>query len=101
MCRGCEVDSGPGRGEIWANATQDERAFERNSQTVMMTRLLGLYGLFVRELPAGDTFLISNRTGGSLIVAGIRHVWAGAAKLIGKEIDVLDNEILLSLQERK
>lgn len=99
MCRGCEVDNGPGRGEIWANATQDEKAFQRNAQSAMMKRLLGAYGIAIRELSSGDTFLLTNRTGGSTIVAGIRHVWAGAAKLIGTEINVLDNGILLSLEE--
>lgn len=99
MCRGCEVDSGPGRGEIWANATQDEKAFERNSQSVTMTRILGAYGITIRELSAGDTYLLSNRTGGSTVVAGIHHVWASAAKLAGTEINVLDNQILLSLEQ--
>ena len=99
MCRGCEVDSGPGRGEIWANATQDEKAFQRNSQSATMTRILGAYGIKLRELSAGDTFLLTNRTGGSTIVAGIHHVWASAAKLAGTEINVLDNHILMSLEE--
>lgn len=99
MCRGCDVDSGPGRGEIWAKATQNERAFERNSQASMMKKILNAYGVSVRELPAGDTYLLSNRTGGSLVVAGIRHVWAGAASLTGREIDLLDDKFLLSLEE--
>ncbi len=101
MCRGCDVDSGPGRGEIWARATPDERAFQRNAQASVLKGILGAYGITVRELPAGDTYLLSNRTGSSVVVAGIRHVWAEGASLVGRSIDVLSEPFLVSLEEHK
>ena len=89
MCRGCDVEQGPGWGELWQAATPDERALQKNQQRVLFGMVSREYGVKVVELDGCDSFMISNQTGRSLVVYGVRNIWPAVEGLTGRAVDVL------------
>jgi hypothetical protein len=104
MCSLCGVLGGPGH---WTESSSAPGAFtsrrdqvthrrERQERTRVANRVLAHYGLKLADF-SGSSYVLSNRTGRSLIVDNITEVWIAAEKMLGRECDPLDPALLADL----
>lgn len=101
MCALCGVLGGT---EHWADAHARPGAFTRNTgplerrrerarRVVAANRLLGAFGLGLSDWQ-GSAFLLSTRTGKTVLVGDLGHLWASAEALAGRPLDPLDPALL-------
>ena len=105
MCALCGVLGGT---EHWADAHARPGAFTRNSgplerrrerarRVVAANRVLGAFGLGLSDWQ-GSAFLLATRTGKTVLVGDLGHLWASAEALIGRPLDPLDPALLDRLE---
>jgi hypothetical protein len=88
MCNACGFPARPGH---WTDAgltTPHDRIRARFTRAALLQRLLKPYGLTAHD--DGQTGLrLSTLSGASVMVEGLDDLWAKAAILAGRPIDVL------------
>ena len=105
MCALCGVLGGT---EHWADAHARPGAFTRNTgplerrrerarRVLTANRLLGAFGLALSDWQ-GSAFLLSTRTGKTVLVGDLAHLWAVAETLAGRPLDPLDPALLDRLE---
>ena len=104
MCSLCGVLGGRGH---WTESASSPEAFasrqdqrtrrrERQEQTRLANRVLQHYGLKITDF-SGASYVLSNRTGRSVIVNNITEVWIAAEEMNKKGCDPLDPALLAAL----
>jgi hypothetical protein len=101
MCSLCGILGG---NEHWADAVARPGVFTRNAERidrrreralrlVAANRILSAYALSLSDWQ-GASFVLANRTGKSEMVEDLGHLWPAAEKMIGRECDPLDPDII-------
>jgi hypothetical protein len=73
------------------------RQRERQARTRLINTVLAHYGLNLRDW-SGSAYLLSNRTGRTVIVNDLAQLWAAAERMIGRECDPLDDGLVRALE---
>ncbi len=94
MCRGCDVDTGPGWGQAWAESTRNEQAGHTHLRNALLQRLLSSYSYSISQIDITDSFRLSGPTGKTAIAHGARSVWPVFEEMSGRQIDVLDPRVI-------
>lgn len=99
MCGLCGVLAG---GEHWADSASAapalgaERRRQRFARVRLINQVLRHYALRLDDWQ-GDSFLLSNRTGRTEIVADLQALWSAAARMTGRRLDPLDPALIDAL----
>lgn len=104
MCSLCGVLGGRGH---WTESASSPDAFasrrdvstrrrERQERTRLANRVLRHYGLKLADF-SGSSYVLSNRTGRSVMVDNITEVWMAAEQMIRGACDPLDPALLAGL----
>ena len=105
MCALCGV---LGASEHWADAHARPGAFTRNTgplerrrerarRVTAANRVLGAFGMVLSDWQ-GSAFLLSTRTGKTVLVGDLGHLWVSAEALAGRALDPLDQALLQRLE---
>jgi len=73
------------------------RQRERQTRVRLLNAVLRHYGLNV-TVWAGNSYLLSTRTGRTEIVDDLAHLWTAAERLSGKRCDPLDDQLLHAMR---
>ena len=104
MCGLCGILGGRGH---WTETATNPEAFaarasrptvqrERQGRTVLVNRVLGHYGLKLKDW-SGSSYILKGQTGKSAIVDNLSQMWAEAEMLTGRDFDPLDDELIAAL----
>ncbi len=79
----------------------DQRVLLRTRQmkVSVTNKILGYYGLSVRNRPGGG-YTVMNRTGRALLCKDFGDLWFQVQKLCGKTVDPLDPDLLSYLEAK-
>ncbi|OVE86862.1 hypothetical protein B7W89_24605 [Agrobacterium tumefaciens] len=101
MCSLCGVLGG---NEHWADAVarpgvytrtaeRIDRRRERARRVVIANRILKHFALTISDWQ-GTSYVLSTRTGKTEIIEDLGHLWPAAERLVGRQIDPLDDTLL-------
>jgi hypothetical protein len=104
MCSLCGVLGGRGH---WTESTSTPEAFasrldattrrrERQERTGIANRILTHYGLTLKDW-GGSSYILSTKTGRTVIVDNLSEIWIAAEALTQGECDPLDEGLLADL----
>ena len=105
MCSLCGVLGGRGH---WTESASTPEAFtsrpdpttrrrERQARTQIANRVLTHYGLSLKDWN-GSSYILSTKTGRTVIVDNLSEVWIAAEALVHGECDPLDEGLLAELR---
>ena len=80
--------------EHWAEAGQGARG--RVFRATALNRVLDHFGLSVAAW-AGDSYVLSDRKGGTAVVSDLGALWVEAERLVGAPLDPLDPGLVAAL----
>lgn len=87
-----------GRPEFEKAGHKVTRRSEREARVALANRVLGFYGLELRDW-GGNSFVLSDRSGRSENMYNLAGIWAAAERLAGAPCDPLDPALLRVLEE--
>ena len=104
MCGLCGVLGGKGH---WTESSSSPEAFaaraevptsqrERQERTRLVNRVLGHYGLGLKDW-SGSAYVLKGNTGKTVIIDNLAQMWAEEEKLTGRSFDPLDDTLVASL----
>jgi hypothetical protein len=70
---------------------------ERQARVRLVNAVLQHYGLKLTEW-SGKSYVLSSRTGRTVIVDNLSELWGQAERLCGRRCDPLDERLLVSLE---
>ena len=73
------------------------RRRERQERTAIANRVLRHYGLTLKDW-SGASYLLSTKTGRTVIVDNLSEIWIAAEMLTDRECDPLDDGLLADLR---
>ena len=105
MCSLCGILGG---NEHWADAVarpgvytrnveRIDRRRERAARVTAANRILSAYALALSDWQ-GSSFVLANRTGKSEMVEDLGHLWPAAERMIRRDCDPLDPDIIARLE---
>lgn len=104
MCSLCGVLGGRGH---WSDSSSSPEAFrtrldvmtrrgERQARTRLVNKVLEFYGLTLSDW-AGTSYVLTSRTGRTVLVENLTELWAAAEDLGKQPCDPLDETLLTKL----
>jgi hypothetical protein len=105
MCSLCAVLGGSGHwtdaaarsGVFTRNVDALQRRRERAHRVACASKVLSYYGLTLSDWQA-SSFLLSTATGKTELVEDLGHLWAAAERLLGRNCDPLDPDLIYRLE---
>ena len=82
--------------EAFPDRAETTRGAERQHRTRLANTILGHYGLGEKDW-TGASYVLSTRTGRTVMVDNLTQLWSAAEDLIGGECDPLDEALIARL----
>lgn len=79
-------------------AGETTRRQDRHTRTKLIGKILAHYGLQVSDDWSASNYVVGDRKGTQIVVAGLAELWPAASRMAGRTLDPLDPALLLRLQ---
>lgn len=79
-------------------AGETTRRQDRHARTRLIGVILSHYGLQVSDDLAARNYVVGNRRGTQVVVAGLAELWPAASRMAGRVLDPLDPALLERLE---
>ncbi|MCX8998408.1 hypothetical protein NOF55_14935 [Rhizobiaceae bacterium BDR2-2] len=105
MCSLCGVlggadhwaDAAARPGVYTRNVERIDRRRERIARVAAANRILAAYALTLSDWQ-GASYVLASRTGKSEVVEDLGHLWPAAERMIGRDCDPLDPDLIARLE---
>ncbi len=79
-------------------AGETTRRQDRHARTRLIGKVLAHYGLELSDDWSASNYVVGDRKGAQLVVAGVAELWPAAGRMAGRPLDPLDRALLDRLQ---
>ena len=79
-------------------AAETTRRQDRHARTRLLSKVLAHYGLEVTDDWSASNYVLGDRKGVQLVVAGLADLWPAAGRMAGRPLDPFDGALLERLQ---
>ena len=85
--------------QVSQGESESLRRQDRHARIRLIKSVLAHYGLNVRDDLSATNYVLDNRKGVQLVVAGLAELWPSAARMAGRPLDPLDSALLAHLRQ--